>query len=55
MAEMPLAVVRPLYSTAETPTSALEVGLAVTVGRVPPPAVIGAVQMLSSVWSEAAK
>ena len=43
----------PLYSSAAIPTSAVLDGLTVMIGRVPPPAVIGAVQMLCSVPSEA--
>ena len=45
----------PAYSTAATPMSAVEVALAVMVGLVPPPAVIGAVQTDISVLSEALK
>jgi hypothetical protein len=44
-----------LYSRTAAPISALAVVLTVTVGLVPPPAVIGAVQTLSSVFSEALK
>ena len=51
----PATVDRPEYSSATTPTSALAVGLTVIVGRVPPPAVTGAVQTLISVSSEALK
>ena len=43
----------PEYSSAATPTSAVDVGLTVIVGRVPPPAVIGALQTLISVFSDA--
>ena len=52
-APMLAAVDRPEYSSAATPMSALDVLVAVIVGLVPPPAVIGAVQMLSSSPSEA--
>ena len=49
------AVDRPEYSAAATPMSAEEVVVAVMVGLVPPPAVMGAVQTDISVPSEAAK
>ena len=49
------AVDRPTHSTAATPMSAVEVTLAVMVGLVPPPAVIGAVHTDCSVPSEAVK
>ncbi len=45
---------RPEYSLTATPMSALEVVVAVIVGRVPPPAVTGALQTVSSVFSDAA-
>jgi hypothetical protein len=46
---------KPEYSKTAAPTSAADVGVTVIVGRVPPPAVIGAVHTLMSVPSEAAK
>src|SRR5579875_2435007 len=49
------AVERPAYSDTTAPTSAVEVGLTVIVGRVPPPTVIGALHTLISVCSEAWK
>src|SRR4051794_10377879 len=52
---MPAAVDRPEYSSTVAPTSALALGLTVSVGRVPPPAVIGALHTLISVLSEAVK
>ena len=54
-AAVPAAVDKPAYSTAATPMSAAEVALAVMVGLVPPPAVIGAVHTDISVFSEALK
>ena len=50
----PAADESPEYSSTATPMSADEVTRAVTVGLVPPPTVIGAVQMLISVSSAAA-
>ena len=44
----------PAYSSTTTPRSAGEVAWAVMAGLVPPPFVIGAVQMLISVLSAAA-
>src|SRR4051794_14648556 len=52
---MPAAVDRPEYSSTVAPTSALALGLTVSVGRVPPPAVIGALHTLISVLSAAVK
>ena len=46
---------RPEYSETAAPTSALAVGVTLIVGRVPPPAVIGALHTLISVLSEALK
>src|SRR5262249_26463818 len=54
-AATPAAVDSPEYSRTVTPTSALADGVTVIVGFVPPPAVIGAVQMLCSVPSDATK
>jgi len=51
---VPAAVESPEYSSTLAPMSALPVVVTVTVGRVPPPAVIGALQTLSSVCSLAA-
>ena len=48
---VPAAVDSPEYSTTASPTSAAAVGLAVIVGLVPPPAVIGAVHRVSWVPS----
>ena len=45
----------PEYSLIATPMSAAEVARAVMVGRVPPPAVTGAVHTVISVWSAAVK
>ena len=50
-APAPAAVDSPLYSRAVIAPDAAEENLAVTVGSVPAPAVIGAVQTLCSVWS----
>ena len=50
----PAAGESPAYSSTATPMSADEVTWAVMAGLVPPPLVIGAVQMLISVSSEAA-
>src|SRR6516164_3392753 len=50
---VPAAVDRPAYSAAATPMSAVEVALAVMVGLVPPPAVIGALHTDSAVPSPA--
>src|SRR6185312_3894683 len=49
------AVDRPEYSDTAAPTSALAVGVTLIAGRVPPPAVIGALHTLISVLSEALK
>ena len=51
---VPAALDSPAYSRTATPTSAAPVGVAVTVGRVPPVATT-AVQTLSSVLSDAVK
>ena len=51
IAAAPEAVDSPLYSSAAPPMSALPVAVRVTVGFVPPPAVIGALHTLSSVLS----
>ena len=50
---VPAAVDRPEYSSTLAPMSALPVVVTVTVGFVPPPAVIGALHTLSSVSSAA--
>ena len=52
-AAVPMAVDRPEYSSAAMPMSALADGLAMIVGLVPPLAVIGAVQTVRLVPSEA--
>src|SRR3954447_13103956 len=52
-AAAPDALDRPEYSRAAPPMSALPVAVMVIAGRVPPPAVIGALQTLSSVSSDA--
>ena len=54
-AAAPAAVDSPEYSRTAAPMSARALVLTVTVGFVPPPAVIGAVHTLSSVLSEALK
>src|SRR6188472_667298 len=53
MAAAPEALDRPEYSSAAPPISAPPVAVMVITGRVPPPAVIGALQTLSSVSSDA--
>ena len=53
IAAAPDAVDRPAYSSAAPPMSAPPVAVTVIVGRVPSPAVIGALQTLSSVFSDA--
>src|SRR5215203_1478953 len=53
IAAAPAAVDTLAYSTAAAPMSALPVALTVIVGRVPSPAVIGAVHTLSCVFSDA--
>ena len=52
-AAAPAAAESPEYSLAAAPMSALAVAVMVMAGLVPPPAVIGAVQTLSSVSSDA--
>ena len=52
-AAAPEALDSPEYSITAIPMSALELAVAVTVGLVPPPAVIGAVHTVSSVPSDA--
>ena len=52
-AAAPDALDSPEYSSAAPPMSALPVAVMVIAGRVPPPAVIGALQTLSSVSSDA--
>ena len=54
-APIPAAVDRPEYCSTVAPISAFLFDFTVTVGRVPPPAVIGALQTLSSVSSDAVK
>src|SRR3954467_2487783 len=54
-AAAPAAVDRPEYSSTAAPMWARALAVTVTVGFVPPPAVIGAVHTLSSVLSEALK
>ena len=54
-AAAPAAVDSPEYSRTAAPMSARALVVTVTVGFVPPPAVIGAVHTLSSVLSEALK
>ncbi len=54
-AATPAAVDSPEYSDTAAPTSAFALGFTVIAGLVAPPAVIGAVQTLSSVLSEALK
>src|SRR5690349_24389008 len=54
-AAAPAAVDSPEYSSTAAPMSARALVVTVTVGFVPAPAVIGAVQTLSSVLSEALK
>ena len=56
MTEASATACRPEYSSTVAPIEwAVDVGRTVTVGRAPPPAVTGAVQMLISVPSEAWK
>src|SRR5450755_1060948 len=55
IAPVPPAPDSPEYSSAATPTSALEVAVTVIVGLVPPPAVIGAVHTLISALSDPLK
>ena len=55
IAPAPDAGDRPEYSSPAIPMSAVHVVVTVMVGLVPPPAVIGAVQILSSVASAAVK
>jgi hypothetical protein len=50
---VPAALDRPEYSSTVAPMSAVPVVLTLIVGLVSPPAVIGALHTLSSVWSDA--
>ena len=54
-AAAPAAVESPAYSSTVAPTSADPDAVTFTTGFVPPPAVMGAAQMESSVLSEAVK